>query len=81
MEDGGVIGHMALEELYLGDGDEILHQEALVQAAYPGPLTPGASLLTTNKLLWSITYTRYGQGLACMRAHKRTEIWKRDIIL
>ena len=46
MEDGGVVGHVALEELDLGDGDEVLHQEALVEAAYPSPLTPGASLLT-----------------------------------
>ena len=52
VEDGGVVGHVALEELDLGDGDEVLHQEALVQAPYPSPLTPGASLLTRNNKCW-----------------------------
>ena len=46
VEDGGMVGHVALEKLDLGDGDEVLHYEALVQTSNPCPLTPGASLLT-----------------------------------
>ena len=30
VEDGGVVGDVALEELYLGHGDELLLDEALV---------------------------------------------------
>ena len=45
MEDGGVVGDVALEELYLGHGDELLLDEALVEAAYPRPLSPGPRLL------------------------------------
>ena len=45
VEDGGVVGDVALEELYLGHGDELLLDEALVEAAYPRPLSPGPRLL------------------------------------